>query len=258
MKILITNDDGILAKGIETLYRAVADLGEVEVVAPETTQSAMGHAITIRSPLIAHRMHVNNSFHGWSVDGRPADCVKLALCELLGYRPDFILSGINHGANTGINVLYSGTVAGAAEGAFFGIPSIAYSLELSDNLDFEKARWIARDVFLRFVRSQPRPGTCLNVNIPALDDGWPVGVKVVPMGLMTMEDEYKKHQDERGRTVYWLDGKFPDHSKHPDSDLAALRERYVTVTPLRFELTHLEMMATLREWSWPSRFGEEV
>ena len=99
---------------------------------------------------------------------------------------------------------------------------------------------------------------CLNVNIPALDAGWPVGVKVVPMGLMTMEDEYRKQQDESGRTVYWLDGKFPDHTNHPDSDLAALRARYVTVTPLRFELTHAEQMSALRDWSWPAQFGVDA
>lgn len=255
MRILITNDDGILAPGIAALYEAVADLGEVHVVAPESPQSAMGHAITIRTPLLAHRVHVHNSFYGWSVDGKPADCVKLAICELLPGRPDFVLSGINHGANTGVNVLYSGTVAGAAEGAFFGVPSIAFSLELSKELDFGKARVIARDVFQRFVKSQPTPGTCLNVNIPALDAGWPLGVRVVPMGLAQMDDEYRKQQDEQGRTIYWLDGRFPDHTKHPDTDLHAIRERYVSITPLRFQLTHTDLMATVQEWGWPDTYA---
>ena len=132
VRILITNDDGILAPGVEALYRAVADLGHVDVVAPETPQSASGHAISVRTPMAVRRVHVSGVFHGWSVDGRPADCVKLAVGELLEHRPDFVLSGINAGVNTGINVLYSGTVAGAIEGAFFGIPSIAFSLELSD------------------------------------------------------------------------------------------------------------------------------
>ncbi len=139
MRILLTNDDGILAPGIEALYRALADLGEIEVVAPETSQSAIGHAISVLTPMAAHRVSVKNVFEGWSVDGRPADCVKLAVLELLECRPDFVISGINAGVNTGINILYSGTVAGAAEGAFFGVPSMAVSLELSDNLDFERA-----------------------------------------------------------------------------------------------------------------------
>ena len=125
MRILLTNDDGILAPGIEALYRALADLGDVEVVAPETTQSAVAHAITVLAPMAAHRLNVKNVFEGWSVDGRPADCVKLAMLELLDRPPDFVVSGINAGVNTGINVLYSGTVAGAAEGAFFGVPSAA-------------------------------------------------------------------------------------------------------------------------------------
>src|SRR5215475_1178467 len=125
MLILVTNDDGILAPGIEALHAAIADLGEVHVVAPETSQSAIGHAISVLTPMSVRRVHVSNAFHGWSVDGRPADCVKLAILELLPRRPDFVLSGINAGVNTGINVLYSGTVAGAAEGAFFNVPSMA-------------------------------------------------------------------------------------------------------------------------------------
>lgn len=257
MRILVTNDDGILAPGIESLYQAVADLGEVHVVAPETPQSAVGHAITIRTPLLAHRVHVRDSFHGWSVDGRPADCVKLAIKELLPGRPDFVLSGINHGANTGVNVLYSGTVAGAAEGAFFGIRSMAFSLELSNELDFSRARRIARVMFLRFVASNPPAGTCLNVNIPALDAGWPIGVRNVPMGLATMDDHYKQQKDEMGRTLYWLDGRFPDPSHHPDTDLAALRDRYVAVTPLRFELTDPAQLQQMRGWDWPASFEEE-
>lgn len=258
MRILITNDDGILAPGIEALYRAVADLGEVDVVAPETPQSAVGHAITIRTPLLVHRVHVNNTFHGWSVDGRPADCVKLGVRELMPSRPDFVLSGINHGANTGINVLYSGTVAGAAEGALFGIPSIAFSLELSDALNFDKAGQVARAIFQQFAASKPPRGMCLSVNIPALDTGWPRGVRCVPMASATMEDEYRKQQDDSGRTLYWLDGRWPNPHDHPDSDLEAIRERYVAVTPLRFELTHPAHLSDVRGWSWPIKFGADA
>lgn len=256
MRILIVNDDGILAPGIEALYRAVADLGDVHVVAPETTQSAMGHAITVRVPLLVHRVHVNNVFHGWSVAGKPADCVKLAMIELLDQRPDFVLSGINAGANTGVNVLYSGTVAGAVEGAFFGIPSMAVSLELSEELDFHKAGRIARDVFLSYVASRPLPGTCLNVNIPALDAGWPVGVRVCPQGTAAMADQYIKQHVDEGRFMYTLDGRMPEADSGPDTDLMALRERMIAVTPLRFDMTAHDHMHTVRGWEWPGKFGE--
>jgi 5'-nucleotidase len=254
MRILITNDDGILAPGIEALYRAVEDLGNVTVVAPETPQSASGHAITVRVPMAVHRVHVNNVFYGWSVDGRPADCVKLALVELLGQRPDFVLSGINAGANTGINVIYSGTVAGAVEGAFFGVPSVAFSLELSDELNFPMAGQIVRAVFQRFVAAQPPAGTCLNVNIPALDAGWPRGVRCCPQGVLAMEEHYVKQVAADGHTVYWLDGRLPDGNAEADSDQAAIRDRYVAITPLRFNLTDRGELARLAEWNWPARF----
>ncbi len=255
MRILVTNDDGIMAPGIEALYRAVADLGHVDVVAPESPQSAVGHAISIRTPLLAHRVQVRQAFEGWAVQGSPADCVKLAMKELLEAPPDFVLSGINHGANTGINVLYSGTVAGASEGAFFGTPAIAFSQELSDVLDFEKARVVARGIFQRFASSRPPRGMCLSVNIPACDKGWPLGVRCVPMAMAPMEDAYRKQFDELGRVHYWLDGEWPDHRDHPESDLEAIHERYVSITPLRFQLTDERQLSEIRGWGWPQDFA---
>ena len=255
MRILLTNDDGILAAGIEALYRAVVDLGEVEVVAPETPQSAVGHAISVLTPMAAHRVHVKNTFEGWSVDGRPADCVKLGILELLDRRPDFVISGINAGVNTGINVLYSGTVAGAAEGAFFGVPSMAVSLELSDKLDFERAGRITREVFKRYVDARPAPGTCLNVNVPALDAGWPLGIRVCPQGVVPMNDRYHKQADPRGRPVYWLDGAMPEQGSCPDTDLEAVMERYVAITPLQFDVTDHNLLPEVENWGWPQSFA---
>jgi 5'-nucleotidase len=254
VRILLTNDDGILAPGLAALYRAVADLGRVEVVAPETTQSAIGHAISVLTPMVVQRVHVNNTFHGWSVDGRPADCVKLALLELLEERPDFVLSGINSGANTSINVLYSGTVAGAVEAAFFGVPSIAFSLELSQELNFRHAARIARCIFERFAAMQPRPGTCLNVNIPALDAGWPRGVRICFQDTVPMQDHYLKQTDAQGRTIYSLDGRMPKVHGNPASDLAALSEGYVSITPLRFDMTDRTALPELESWDWPQSF----
>jgi len=257
MRILLTNDDGILAPGLEALYRALRDLGQIEVVAPETPQSAVGHAISVLTPMPAHRVSVRNLFEGWGVDGRPADCVKLALLELLPWRPDFVVSGINAGANTGINILYSGTVAGAAEGAFFGVPSLAVSLELSDKLDFERAAAIARQIFDRYVAAQPPPGTCLNVNIPALDareSGWPKGVRVCPQGVVPMNDRYHKHIDPRGRPVFYLDGAMPERGACPDSDLEAIADGYVAITPLKFDVTDRALLPVVEGWNWPQRF----
>ncbi len=250
MRILITNDDGILAPGIEALYRAVQDLGEVEVVAPETTQSAMGHAITVRTPIFAHRVHVNSVFWGWSVDGSPADCVKLAMLELLPWRPDFVLSGINAGVNTGNNVLYSGTVAGALEGAFFDVPSVAFSLRLSDELNFRLAGEIARGVFEQIVASRPPGGMCLNVNIPALDRGLPRGIRVCPQATIAMDDKYVRREEPDGRHVYFLDGALPDHSRCPDTDLAAVCDGYVSITPLRHDMTDHSRLGAVRGWNW--------
>ncbi|MBK9119517.1 MAG: 5'/3'-nucleotidase SurE [Phycisphaerales bacterium] len=252
MRILITNDDGILAPGIEALYRAVADLGHVDVVAPEDSQSATGHAISVLKPLLVRRVHVNHTFHGWSVAGRPADCVKLAMLELLEERPDLVLSGINAGANVGINVLYSGTVAGAVEGALFKVPSIAFSLELSDELDFGWAGQMTRRVLDSILQRPLAPGTCLSVNLPALRDGEPRGVRCCRQASVSWDEHYKKETEPDGRTFYWLDGRLGNHDGHPDSDVAALRAGYVTVTPLQADLTDTQRLAELDSWPWPS------
>ncbi len=255
MRILITNDDGIFAPGIEALYRAVADLGHVDVVAPEDAQSATGHAISVLKPLLVRRVHVNQTFHGWSVAGRPADCVKLAMLELLEQRPDFILSGINAGANTGINVLYSGTIAGAVEGALFKVPALAFSLELSDTMDFGMAGRIARSVLDHCIAAQPHAGTCLSVNIPKLERGWPHGVRCCPQAPVNWEEHYKSERDGDGHMIYWLDGRVPDHHHGcPDSDLAAIKDGYVAITPLRADLTDRRKLREVVQWTWPAGF----
>jgi 5'-nucleotidase len=254
MRILITNDDGILAPGLEALYTAVADLGHVDVVAPADSQSAVGHAISVLKPLLVQHVHVNNVFHGWSVAGRPADCVKLAMIELLEVRPDLVLSGINPGANAGINVLYSGTIAGAIEGALFGVPAIAFSLELSDELDFHKAGRIARAMLDHFLAARPQPGVCLSVNIPALDKGWPRGVQCCVQAQVSWEEHYEKRLDADGHKIYWLDGRLPDHHADADTDLAALREGYVAITPLRADLTDRHALNSIAQWTWPATF----
>ena len=255
MRILLTNDDGILAPEIEALYRAVEDLGEIAVVAPETSQSGVGHAISVLTPMTAHRVQVKSVFEGWALDARPADCVKLAILELLGWRPDFVISGINAGLNTGMYMLYSGTVAGAAEAAvFFGVPSVAISLELSDDLDFERAGQIARQIFERYTAACPPAGTCINVNIPTLDSGWPKGIRVCPQSVVTADARYRKQIDARGRQVFWFDGGKPEQTIHPNSDTEAVLERYVAITPLKFDATDRELLPEVSKWDWPERF----
>lgn len=256
MRILLTNDDGILAPGIEALYRAVADLGEIAVVAPDTAQSGVGHGISVLTPMVAHRIRVKNVFEGWAVDGRPADCVKLAILELLDWRPNFVISGINAGLNTGMYVLYSGTVAGAAEAAvFFNIPSMAVSLEISDDLNFERAAQITRQVFERYAAAHPPPRTCINVNIPALDAGWPEGVRVCPQTLIVTDTKYRKETDARGRRVFWFDGGDPEKTSHPNTDTEAVLQRYVAITPMKFDVTDRTLLPEMARWNWPTTFG---
>jgi 5'-nucleotidase len=256
MRILLTNDDGILAPGIEALYRAVSDLGEVAVVAPESAQSGVGHGISVLTPMVAQRMHVKNLFEGWAIDGRPADCVKLAILELLDWRPDFVISGINAGLNTGMYVLYSGTVAGAAEAAvFFNIPAMAVSLEISTDLDFERAGQIARQIFDSYAAAQPPPGTCINVNIPALDAGWPAGVRVCPQTPLVTDPKYRKETDARGRRVFWFDGGDPEKTSHPNTDTEAVLQRHVAITPMKFDVTDQVLLPKMTGWDWPTRFG---
>ena len=255
MRILITNDDGILAPGILALYKAVADLGHVDVVAPADSQSAVGHAISVLKPLAVQRVHVADTFHGWSVAGRPADCVKLAMVELLDQMPDVVLSGINAGANTGVNVLYSGTVAGALEAVLYEVPALAFSLELSDELDFERAGRVARAMLDRFLAVRPPANTCLNINIPAGGRPWPHGVRCGPQAPVSWEEHYKKQPDDQGHMIYWLDGRLPEDGVDPNSDLAAVRDGYVSITPLRADLTDRARIAPIADWAWPKSFG---
>jgi len=255
MRILLTNDDGITAPGMAALYRAVEDLGEVAVVAPETPQTGAGHGISVHTPMTVHRVQVKGIFEGWAVVGRPADCVKLAILELLAWRPDFVISGINAGLNTGMYTLYSGTVAAAAEAAvFFGLPSMAVSLELSDHPDFVRAGQVARRMFEPYAAAHPPAGTCLNVNIPALDSGWPEGVRVCPRSVITTNARYRKQTDADGRRVFCFDGGDPEKTREPGTDSEAVLQRYVAVTPLRFDVTDRESLPEVSKWDWPEEF----
>lgn len=240
MLILLTNDDGIRAPGIAALYRALTQLGEVRVVAPETVQSATGHGITLTTPLLSQEVTVENAFTGTAVDGRPADCVKVAVSHLLPRPPDLVVSGINSGANVGINVLYSGTVAAAIEAAFLGLPAIAVSLLLRRDVpsDYDHAAAVALPTIRRLIDGGLKGGQVMNVNLPALPTGvQPKGVRLARQCTNVLVDTYEKRADPRGNPYFWNSTEFRLHGSDEGTDVSALRDGYVAVTPLTFDLT---------------------
>src|SRR5258706_1734112 len=246
--ILLTNDDGITAPGLVAMYRHLTDMGQVQVVAPETVQSATGHGITLSQPLLTSRVEVENAFTGTAVAGSPADCVKLAISQILPRTPDLVISGINSGANVGINVIYSGTVAAAIEAAFLGLPSIAISLYLRKEIEtnYKVAAKRAMDVIERILAAGLKGGEVVNVNLPAVaPDQEPAGIKICRQCTRPSVDTYEKRQDPRGRDYFWNKYVFTLGKSEEDTDVAALRDQWITVTPLQFDLTSNVVM---RRW----------
>jgi len=253
LRILLTNDDGIYAPGLRALRLELQKLGDVVVVAPATEQSGVGHSITLLNPLLVQEvLDEGQQFLGWAVEGRPADCVKLALLELLPEPPDVIISGLNAGANAGINVLYSGTVAAAIEGAFFRRVSIAVSLEYNKPkpLDFPKAAGLARTVIEQILSHRPAPGALFNVNIPSLDKGPVQGIRTVPQNVAPYVEAFDRRVDPRGRVYFWTRPVYDCPEPHPDTDVTALAEGYITVTPLQFNLTQAPLLQEMNRWQW--------
>ena len=253
MMILLTNDDGISHPGLLAMYRELSSLGEVHVVAPQTVQSATGHGITLTSPLLTQEMTVEGAFTGIAVDGRPADCVKLAISQLLPRRPDLVISGINSGAYVGINVIYSGTIAAAIEAAFLGLPSIAVSLYLRKEIptDYTAAAKSALKVIRQILDHGLHGGQVINVNLPALPAGKEAnGVRVVRQCTRPWEDTYEKRTDPRGRDYFWNSSVFQLNASEHDSDVTALRDGFITVTPLQFDLTNHDELRRWAKRSW--------
>ena len=251
MRILLSNDDGILAPGLAAMREALTALGEVHVVAPESPQSAVAHGITLAGPVAVRRVHVQDAFHGYSVDGRPADCVKLGVSELLDGPPDLVVSGINDGLNVGINVLYSGTVAAAEEGALLGFPAVAVSMQRGVERDFNQAARIALPIIRQLLDKGLAGGELININIPDLAAGPPRGIRVVPQATGTMTDSFTRHASPDGRDYYWLTGCDFEHvPEDADSDLDAINDRFVAITPLQFDLTRYPLLEQLKQWDW--------
>jgi 5'-nucleotidase len=246
MRVLLTNDDGIHAPGLKALYQELQSDYQVLIVAPDSEMSAVGHAITLTSPLRVQEVYKNGSFFGYGVKGTPADCIKIAVQELLEAAPDIILSGINLGANVGVNVLYSGTVSAATEGAFLGIPSAAISLDARSHPDFGFAARFSREL-IRFIRQNGlRERTALNVNIPALPPEKIGGVSFTRQGVARFREKFERRIDPRGNVYYWLSGETPLEEGNPDADARALKEKRITITPISYDLTCAEELSRLR------------
>jgi 5'-nucleotidase len=248
--ILVTNDDGITAPGIRNLVEAVKDLGKIVVVAPDKAQSGMGHAITIGVPLRMHKVHFFEDIEAYQCTGTPVDCVKLAVDKILGSKPDICISGINHGANHSINVIYSGTMSAAVEAAIESIPSIGFSLlDYSLDADFSAARKYARIIVQEMLQTKPEKHTVLNVNFPIAKPEEIKGIKICRQAYAKYEEDFLERTDPHGRKYYWLTGEFVNFDEGTDTDVWALANNYVSVVPVQFDLTHYKLKAQL-EKSW--------
>ncbi|MFG0330349.1 MAG: 5'/3'-nucleotidase SurE [Phycisphaerales bacterium] len=264
MRIMLTNDDGIRAPGILALHEAINGLGdELRVIAPRTVQSATSHGVTFHKPLQVHEVEVNQSMSGLAVDGRPADCVKLAITtlweDLYGGTPDLVISGMNAGVNVGIHIIYSGTVGAAIEAAFLGVPAIAVSLHFHD---FASIRWdlagrFAREAIDRVLATDLlKPHSVININIPVTEGDLPADepapdLRVVPMNLAAVRDRYLSRGFPAGQRYYWINGDGLEfHDTAEGSDVEAIMDRFITVTPLQYDLTAHREMET-----WRKRLG---
>jgi 5'-nucleotidase len=246
--ILITNDDGVTAPGILNLIEAVKDLGKVIVVAPDKPQSGMGHAITIGQPLRLHKVTIFGDIEAYACTGTPVDCVKLAVDKILHRKPDLCLSGINHGANHSINVIYSGTMSAAVEAAIESIPSAGFSLlDYNIEADFAGARKYARLIVEKMLTTKLDKHTVFNVNVPAIPVELIKGFKICKQAYAKYEEDFVERQDPNGRKYYWLTGEFVNFDKGKDTDVWALANNYVSVVPVQFDLTHYLLKAKLQK-----------
>lgn len=250
--ILVTNDDGITAPGIRALTSVMNEIGDVFVVAPDSPQSGMGHAITVNSTIYCDPIVIDKDApqKEYSCSGTPADCVKMASREIMPRIPDLCVSGINHGSNAAINVIYSGTMSAAVEAGIEGIPAIGFSLlDYSMNADFEPSKKYVRTIVENVLQNGLPKGVVLNVNIPRLPEEEIKGVKICRQANAHWVEEFDKRTNPMGRQYYWLSGKFINEDKGEDTDEWALRQGYVSVVPTQFDLTAHHFIQELNNWS---------
>ncbi len=246
--ILVSNDDGIDAPGIYALAQELKKIGNVTVVAPDEQRSAVGHAITMNYPLRLKKFCKNGKFFGYAVDGTPADCVKLAASKVLNKKPDLLVSGINHGSNTAINIIYSGTVSAATEGTIIGIPSIAVSLTTYDKADFRYAAKFSRQLASYILKHSIPKDTLLNVNIPHLKEKEIQGIRITRQGKSRWDDTFDVRRDPNNKEYFWLTGKLDVVDSSEDTDLISIFQKYVSVTPIHFDLTDYRALAEIKTW----------
>ncbi len=247
--ILITNDDGIHAPGIRYLIEAIRPLGDVVVVAPDKPQSAMGHAVTIQVPLRLHLITDEPGFREYSCNGTPADCVKLGEKVIIRGKPDLIVSGINHGSNASINVLYSGTMAAVIEGAMENVPAIGFSLnDYKHSADFSHCGKIIKSVASKVLETGLPDGICLNVNIPVLNGSPIAGIKVTKQARAYWDENFDERKDPHKRDYYWLQGEFINLEEGEDNDHWALNNNYISIVPIQIDLTAHQFIRTIKDW----------
>ena len=248
--ILVVNDDGITANGIRNLIKIMNDFGDVVVVAPDSPQSGKSHAITLEATIRCDKVKIDNGPQTeYSCSGTPVDCVKLALNKLLDRKPDLCVSGINHGSNSSINVIYSGTMSAAIEGALDGIPSIGFSLlDYSKDADFSESTAFIRLITKQVLKNGLNDGICLNVNIPKSINQQKIrGIRVCRQARANWVEEFEERTDPKGRSYYWLTGKFINYDKADDTDEWALANQYVSVVPVQFDVTSHPSLASIKK-----------
>ncbi len=247
MRFLLTNDDGIYAKGLSSLYDELSKEADCLIVAPEIEQSAVGHAITIFRPLMVRRATKNGKFLGYAVYGTPADCVKIGIKELAEKPVDMVVSGINRGSNAGINVLYSGTVSAATEAAIMGVPALAISLDTHKEADFTYAAKFARKMTRLILSNTELKGSAINVNIPCLPCEKIKGIVVVRQNKNNIVETFEKRVDPRENIYYWISGEYSSKAQNKDTDVAALASGFITITPIQYDLTRYDLLDTLQQ-----------
>lgn len=250
--ILVTNDDGITAPGITMLVSIMKTIGNVVVVAPDSPQSGMGHAITLNSTLHIEKISVeNDDYEAYSCSGTPADCVKIAINEILDRKPDLCVSGINHGSNSSINVIYSGTMSAAIEAGIEGIPAIGFSLsDFNWNANFKASKNYVKQIANHVLQQGIAENTVLNVNIPNLETKAIKGVKICRQARANWEEKFDKRQTPYGKDYYWLTGTFVNYDSGNDTDEWALENGYISIVPVQFDLTAHHAIKKLNNWTF--------
>jgi len=258
LKILVTNDDGIYSSGIAALVNALKEMAEVVVVAPSEEQSAVGHGITMKYPLRVSEYYKDGSFFGSAVEGTPADCVKIGIRNIMGESPDLVISGINHGSNTAINIIYSGTVSAAREAAIMDVPAIAISVTSHEAKDFSYAGEIAKYLAGKVIEHGLPKGTLLNVNVPNYPEEEIAGILVTEQSKSKWDDIYEKRTDPFGKDYYWLTGKLVEVEDENLSDQIAIKNKFVSVTPIHFDLTDYDTFQKMKSWGIEKDFNNKV